>query len=71
MYKCTVCLQLEERWEKYEKHAQFVHEEEERRKKEEEEEKEKKLKRREKLFKMLQKREEGWFAYLCCQLANM
>ena len=53
-----IILQLEDRWEKYEKHAQFAHEEEEKKKKEVEEEKERKLRRREKLFRILQQREE-------------
>lgn len=55
--------QLEERWEVYERHAQLVSREEERKMKEREREKDKKLQKRERLFKILQKREEGIIEY--------
>lgn len=56
---CTIslCLQLEQRWLKYENHAQIVQEQEEKRKQLLEEEKQKKIRRREKIFKILQERE--------------
>ena len=43
----------------YEEHAQKAKEEEEKRKAEEKEEREKRMRRREKLFQILQQREEG------------
>lgn len=51
--------QLEQRWQKYEDHGQIMHEQEEKKKRLLQEEKERKLRRREKLFKILQQREEG------------
>ena len=64
----TLCclFQLEERWEKYERHTILMEQEEERKKKEKEREKEKKLLERVKLFKILQKREEGWCIWASC-----
>ena len=50
---------MDDRWQKYEEHAQQVKEEEEQKKLKQQEEREKKMKRREKLFQILQRREDG------------
>lgn len=50
---------MEERWGKYERHAQLMHEEAESKKINEEKEKTRNLLKRKKLFKIMQKREEG------------
>ena len=52
-------MQIERRMQIYEQHAEKAKEEEERRKREEKEEREKRMRRREKVFQILQKREEG------------
>lgn len=52
-------MKIERRWQIYEEHAQKAREEEERRKAQEKNEREKRMRRREKLFQILQKREEG------------
>lgn len=51
--------QLESRWQKYDEHAQMMHEQRQRQKEEEQKAKEERMKRREKLFMILQQREEG------------
>ena len=58
-------LQMEERWQRWEEHSQRVKEEEEERKRQEEEEKRKRMEKREKIFKILQSRDEGWLMALC------
>ena len=55
----TSVVKIERRWQIYEEHAQKAKEEEEKRKAEEKEEREKRMRRREKLFQLLQKREDG------------
>ena len=52
-------LQLEKRWQAYEEHAHKVKEEEEKRRAEEKEAKERRMRKREKLFQILQRREDG------------
>lgn len=59
-------MKLEERWEKYARHAKQKHEETERKKQDEEKVKEKNMLRREKLFKILQKKEEGVNGHFKC-----
>lgn len=52
-------MKIERRWQLYEEHAQKAKEEEEKRKAHEKDEREKRMRRREKIFQILQKREEG------------
>ena len=52
-------VKIERRWQVYEDHAQKAKEEEEKRKAQEKDEREKRMRRREKIFQILQKREEG------------
>ena len=52
-------MEIERRWQVYEEHAQKAKEEEEKRKAQEKDEREKRMRRREKIFQILQKREEG------------